>query len=86
MPAISTTTAKSSWPGDMPSSMAMPVNHGPSCVATASLASVPNGPSVDEPAAGRITVKEDQAQSVLVSTYDAAGNPAEEPFNLILAC
>jgi hypothetical protein len=34
---------------------------------------------------GRITV-DDQAGSVGVQTYDAAGNPADLPFHLIVAC
>ena len=36
-------------------------------------------------AAGRITVN-DQAGRVGVQTYDAAGNPADLPFHLLVAC
>jgi hypothetical protein len=57
-----------------------------SCVATATLATVPTSGGPDQPAAGRITVTQDQATSVLVRTYGADGNAAEQPFNLILAC
>ena len=57
-----------------------------SCVATATLAAVPSGPGVDQPQAGRVTVTQDQPTSVLVRTFNATGDPAEQPFNLILAC
>jgi hypothetical protein len=57
-----------------------------SCIATATLATVPTAGGADQPAAGRITVAQDQATSVLVRTFGADGNPAEQPFNLILAC
>jgi hypothetical protein len=56
------------------------------CVAAATLASVPAGASTDDPAAGRITVAQDQPTSVLVRTFAADGTPAEQPFNLVLAC
>lgn len=56
------------------------------CVATATLATVPTAPGSDQPAAGRITVTQDQTRSVLVRTFDAAGAAAEQPFNLVVAC
>jgi hypothetical protein len=56
------------------------------CVATATLASVPAGAVTDEPAAGRITVAQDQPTSVLVRTFAADGSAAAQPFNLVLAC
>ena len=57
-----------------------------SCVATATLAAVPAGAGTDQPAPGRVTVAHDQPTSVLVRTFAADGNPAEQPFNLIVAC
>lgn len=57
-----------------------------SCVSTATLAAVPTGAGADQPAAGRITVTHDQPTSVLVRTYGADGTPAEQPFNVIVAC
>jgi hypothetical protein len=57
-----------------------------SCVATATLATVPTSAGADQPGAGRITVAQDQAASVLVRTFAPDGNPAEQPFNLVLAC
>jgi hypothetical protein len=56
------------------------------CVATATLAAVPAGAGTDQPVAGRITVAQDQPTSVLVRTFAADGSPAEQPFNVILAC
>lgn len=57
-----------------------------SCVATATLATVPSGAGADQPVAGRVTVTQDQARSVLVRTFAVDGTPAEQPFNLVLAC
>jgi hypothetical protein len=56
------------------------------CVATATLATVPTSGGADQPAAGRITVNQDQPTSVLVRTFAADGSAAEQPFNLVLAC
>src|SRR5206468_3343445 len=56
------------------------------CVASATLAAVPSGGGFDQPEAGRVTVIQDQSTSVLVRTFNAAGAPAEEPFNVVLAC
>lgn len=55
------------------------------CVATATLAAVQSGPIVDQPQAGRITVSL-SGSTVLVKTYSADGTPAEQPFNVIVAC
>lgn len=55
------------------------------CVATATLAAVQNGASLEEPAPGRLTVAHVDRR-VRVRTYDANGNPAELPFNVIVAC
>jgi hypothetical protein len=56
------------------------------CIATATLASVPAGSGVDQPAAGRVTVTQDQATSLLVRTFAADGTAAEQPFNVVVAC
>ena len=56
------------------------------CTYAATLAAVQNGPVLEEPPAGRITVQSGGAGNVLVKTYDAAGNAAEAPFHLIVAC
>ena len=57
-----------------------------SCVATATLATVPTGGGASQPAPGRVTVAPDQSTSVLVRTFGADGTPSEQPFNLVLAC
>jgi hypothetical protein len=57
-----------------------------SCVATATLATVPTSGGADQPVAGRITVTQDNATSVLVRTFAENGSAAEQPFNVILAC
>jgi hypothetical protein len=56
------------------------------CVYTATLAAVQNGPGVDQPPAGRITVASAGGDAVLVKTYDANATPVEAPFDLIVAC
>ena len=56
------------------------------CTYTATLAAVQNGPTLEEPPAGRITVQSGGGPNVLVKTYNAAGDPAEAPFHLIVAC
>jgi hypothetical protein len=57
------------------------------CIYSATLAAVQNGPTLEQPPAGRITVADDaDPRGVLVKTYDAAGNPVEAPFHLIVAC
>jgi hypothetical protein len=56
------------------------------CIYTATLAAVQNGPVLEQPPAGRITVQAGGGNNVLVRTYNAAGNPAESPFHLIVAC
>jgi len=54
------------------------------CVSTATLARVEGGGAVTPPA-GRITVARESG-NVLVRTFDAAGNPAQLGFHLIVAC
>ena len=56
------------------------------CTYSATLAAVQNGPTLEQPPAGRITVQSGGGLNVLVKTFDAAGNPAEAPFHLIVAC
>ncbi len=57
-----------------------------SCVATATLAAVPLGATTTQPTPGRLTVAQDQPTSVVVRTFGADGSPAEQPFNVIVAC
>jgi hypothetical protein len=56
------------------------------CTYSATLAAVQNGPVLEQPPAGRITVQSGGGNNVLVRTYNAAGDPAEAPFHLIVAC
>jgi hypothetical protein len=56
-----------------------------SCEATATLAAVPNGPSVEHPTAGRITVDR-VGTDVAVRTFDVDGTAKDQPFNVIAAC
>ena len=56
------------------------------CVYVATLAAVQNGPTLEQPPAGRITVAPAGGANVLVKTYDAAGTGAPEPFHLLVAC
>jgi hypothetical protein len=56
------------------------------CVYSATLAAVQNGPTLEQPPAGRITVASAGGPSVLVRTFAADGTPAEAPFHLLVAC
>jgi hypothetical protein len=56
------------------------------CIYTATLAAVQNGPGVDQPPAGRITVASAGGEQVLVKTYGTDGTPVEAPFHLIVVC
>lgn len=56
-----------------------------SCVATATLASVQAGPTLEEPEPGRITVAT-RGDRAVVRTFAANGTPAEQPFHVMLAC
>jgi hypothetical protein len=56
------------------------------CMYSATLAAVQNGPVLEQPPAGRITVQSGGGNNVLVRTFNAAGDPAEAPFHLIVAC
>ena len=57
-----------------------------SCVAVASLTSIPGGPVPDPPGNGHVTAEPTADGRVLVETFDPDGNPAQYPFNLIVAC
>ena len=56
------------------------------CTYSATLAAVQNGPVLEQPPAGRITVASAGGDGVLVRTFAADGSPADAPFHLIVAC
>jgi hypothetical protein len=56
------------------------------CVYSATLAAVQNGPTLEQPPAGRITVASAGGANVLVKTYDANGVPTPAPFHLLVSC
>ena len=55
------------------------------CVATATLSEAQNGPALETPPAGRITVGLDGSQAV-VRTFAADGSVQDLPFSVIVAC
>ena len=55
------------------------------CVAVASITSLPGGPP-SPPWNGHVTAEPSGDGRILVKTYDANGEPAQYPFNLIVAC
>ncbi len=55
------------------------------CVATATLSDAQNGPTLETPPAGRVTVGAEESR-VVVRTFAADGAPADLPFSLIVAC
>ena len=55
------------------------------CEATATLAAVQNGPALEQPTAGRITVATDGA-NLVVRTFDVDGTVKDQPFNAIVVC
>jgi hypothetical protein len=57
-----------------------------SCVATASLTSLPGGIAPSPPGNGHVAAEPTADGRVLVETFDANGDPAQYPFNLIVAC
>lgn len=57
-----------------------------SCVAVASLTSIPGGPVPDPPGNGHVTAEPTGDGRVLVETFTADGQPAQAPFNLVVAC
>ena len=55
------------------------------CEATAALAAVQNGPALEQPTPGRITVGAEGA-NVAVRTFDVDGSVKDQPFNVIVVC
>jgi hypothetical protein len=55
------------------------------CIYSATLAAVQAGPTLEQPEAGRITVATDGAR-ILVRTFAANGNAAEQPFHVSAGC
>lgn len=55
------------------------------CVATATLSDAQNGPTLETPPAGRITVGS-AGPRVLVRTFAADGSPQDLPFSVAVAC
>jgi hypothetical protein len=55
------------------------------CVTTATLSDAQNGPALETPPAGRITVGVDGSR-VAVRTFGANGSPQDLPFSVIAAC
>ena len=55
------------------------------CVAAATLSDAQNGPTLETPPAGRVTVGVEGGR-VGVRTFAADGTPADLPFSLIVAC
>jgi hypothetical protein len=56
------------------------------CVYSATLAAVQNGPTLEQPPAGRVTVASAGGPNVLVRTFGADGAPVQAPFHLLVAC
>jgi hypothetical protein len=56
------------------------------CVYSATLAAVQNGPTLEQPPAGRVTVASAGGPNVLVRTFGADGAAAQAPFHLLVAC
>jgi hypothetical protein len=83
---VAGTTDASSWSASDPGRYRIQFKRDvTNCAYSATLAAVPGG-TVPEPAAGRITVAHEGGAAVIVRTFDAAGNPAQQPFHLIVAC
>lgn len=55
------------------------------CQAAATLAAVQNGPVLEQPTAGRITVGAEGA-NLVVRTFDVDGSIRDQPFNAIVLC
>ncbi|RKQ92963.1 hypothetical protein C8N24_2820 [Solirubrobacter pauli] len=56
------------------------------CQYAVSLVAVQNGPTLEQPPAGRITAAPAAGGAVLVKTFAADGSAAEAPFHLLVAC
>ena len=57
-----------------------------SCVAVASITSLPGGPNPDPPGGGQAKARQTGDGRVLVETFDSGGQPLLLPFNVIVAC
>ena len=55
------------------------------CQAAATLAAVQNGPTLEQPTPGRITVATDGA-NLVVRTFDVDGSVKDQPFNASIVC
>lgn len=55
------------------------------CQATATLAAVQNGPTLEQPTPGRVTVATSGA-NLVVRTFDVDGSVKDQPFNVIVVC
>jgi len=56
------------------------------CFYSVSLVAVQNGPTLEQPPAGRVTAAPAGGANVLVRTYAADGAPVEAPFHLLVVC
>ena len=56
------------------------------CVPVASITSLAGGPIPSPPPTSHVTAEPSGDGRILVKTYDANGDPAQYPFNLIVAC
>lgn len=80
------TATRSSWGATTPEVHRLEFGRDVSqCAYSATLADVPGG-NVPTAVAGRITVASAGGPAIVVKTYDVAGNPAELPFHVIVAC
>jgi hypothetical protein len=57
-----------------------------SCAATATLTEIPGEPNPSSWVTGGVTAQHSGDGGILVRTFEANGNPANYPFNLIVAC
>jgi hypothetical protein len=57
-----------------------------SCAATATLTEISGEPNTSSWTTGHVTAQHSGDGGILVRTYDADGQPAQYPFNLIVAC
>ena len=55
------------------------------CQATATLAAVQNGPVLEQPTPGRVTVAA-AGPNLVVRTFDVDGSVKDQPFNVIVVC
>jgi hypothetical protein len=80
------TATQSSWSLNAPEVHRLEFGRDVSqCAYSATLADVPGG-NVPTAVPGRVTVASAGGPAIVVKTYDTAGNPAELPFHVIVAC